>query len=391
MRPLPPKKPSKDEREKLVLLGLVELYIKEGKPIGSTTLKGCGFDDLSSATIRNYFAHLEETGFLKQQHASGGRIPTSAAFKLYADEIQKHTSPYRPLEAERILNTFTAETKEVSTYLQKCAETLSEMTQTAVFLSSPRFDQDFILDVKMVAVDSSRCLCVLVTDFGVIKTEILYTDKKLSSFTLKRIEQYFQAKITAREKPEMPKEEEILATRFYNEVMLRHIVSYSNFSSIDILKTGFSRLLSQGDFTDDAQGLAMGLSLFEDSEALRRLLSESCKAQGLTYWIGEGLSNLHSEIPSSSACAALAVPYKINQTTVGAIGLLGPVRLPYKELFAMLQLCAEGIGQSLTRSLYKFKISYRQPKASFLQDQQQNTSSIGAVSSLLIEEKKHKE
>ena len=189
----------------------------------------------------------------------------------------------------------------------------------------------------------------------------------------------------------MPKEEEILATRFYNEVMLRHIVSYSNFSSIDILKTGFSRLLSQGDFTDDAQGLAMGLSLFEDSEALRRLLSESCKAQGLTYWIGEGLSNLHGEIPSSSACAALAVPYKINQTTVGAIGLLGPVRLPYKELFAMLQMCAEGIGQSLTRSLYKFKISYRQPKASFLQHQQHNTSSIGAVSSLLIEEKKHKE
>src|ERR1041385_7683673 len=85
MKPLMPKKPAKSQREKLILFALVELYLKTGKPIGSNTLKDNWFENLSSATIRNYFAKLEEGGYLKQQHSSGGRSPTPLAYKLYAD------------------------------------------------------------------------------------------------------------------------------------------------------------------------------------------------------------------------------------------------------------------------------------------------------------------
>ncbi|HEX4839979.1 MAG TPA: heat-inducible transcriptional repressor HrcA, partial [Rhabdochlamydiaceae bacterium] len=81
MKSLIPRKPPKDKREKWVLLGLVELYLETGKPVGSNTLRENGFDSLSSATIRNYFSKLEEDGFLKQQHSSGGRIPTSSAYR----------------------------------------------------------------------------------------------------------------------------------------------------------------------------------------------------------------------------------------------------------------------------------------------------------------------
>ena len=82
------KKPAKDERERLVLLGLVELYLETGKPVGSSTLREHGFQNLSSATIRNYFAKLEKGGFLKQQHSSGGRIPTEGAYKLYVETLK---------------------------------------------------------------------------------------------------------------------------------------------------------------------------------------------------------------------------------------------------------------------------------------------------------------
>src|SRR5579872_6156120 len=82
---LPPKKLPKTDRENAVLLGLIELYLKTGKPIGSHTLQENGFESLSSATIRNYFSKMEEAGYLKQQHTSGGRIPTEKAFRLYAD------------------------------------------------------------------------------------------------------------------------------------------------------------------------------------------------------------------------------------------------------------------------------------------------------------------
>ncbi|MBI5345703.1 MAG: heat-inducible transcriptional repressor HrcA, partial [Chlamydiae bacterium] len=75
---------TKQDKETAILFGLIELYIKMGEPIGSNSLREKGFEYMSSATIRNYFAKLEENGLLAQQHASGGRIPTPKAFELYA-------------------------------------------------------------------------------------------------------------------------------------------------------------------------------------------------------------------------------------------------------------------------------------------------------------------
>ena len=85
---LPAKKLPKNDREQAVLLGLIELFLKMGKPIGSHTLQENGFESLSSATIRNYFGKMEEAVFAKQQHTSGGRIPTEKAFRLLARAIE---------------------------------------------------------------------------------------------------------------------------------------------------------------------------------------------------------------------------------------------------------------------------------------------------------------
>ena len=86
-KPIPIKRMGKQERERKVLLGLVEYYIQTGKPVGSNTLKEAGFEDLSSATIRNYFANLEEEGYLVQSHSSGGRIPTDLSYRTYAEHV----------------------------------------------------------------------------------------------------------------------------------------------------------------------------------------------------------------------------------------------------------------------------------------------------------------
>jgi heat-inducible transcriptional repressor len=357
MKPLAPKKPAKDRREKLVLFGLIELFLQTGKPVGSNTLRENGFEAMSSATIRNYFSKLEEDGLLKQQHSSGGRIPTPAAYKLYA---QTHRD--KPLvddkERQRLRRHLLKETREVATYLQQAAETISKITKCAVFLSSPRFDQDFILDVKLLAIDHHRCLVALITDFGLVHTEILRSEKKLSNFTLKRFESYFSWKMNGLDKPALDQEEEEIASRFYKEAMLRHIVSYTNFSTEDIYKTGFSELLTYPDF-NEASALAHGLSLFENGSQLRNILHECCNGGSLSCWIGD---DLYAFAPSASACSVVAVPYKINQSIAGALAVLGPTRIPYRHLFGILQVASDLITESLTRNLYKFKITFRQPK-----------------------------
>ena len=361
MKNLPPKKPSKDEREKLILIGLVELYLKTGKPVGSQTLQEQGFETFSSATLRNYFSKLEEQGFLKQQHSSGGRIPTNLAYKIYADSLNQPIF-LEEKEKKTLGQSLFQETRELHTYLQKCAETISELSQGAVFLSFPRFDQDFVLDVKIVSIDIHRLLCIFITDFGSIHTEALYTDKKLSSFDIKRIELFFRWKITGLDKPDLTEKEEKRALYFYNEAMLRHIVDYSNFSCNDLMKTGFSKMLHYLDF-NDASSLANGLALFENNAALQSLLSECCQKKTLTYWIGEELSSFSSH---AASCSVISIPYYIHQSAVGSLGILCPNRSPYKRLFALMHTASEMISSSLTKSLYKFKISYRRPNAAQL-------------------------
>ena len=386
MKSLMPKKPAKDQREKLILFGLVELYLRMGTPIGSNTLRENGFDSLSSATIRNYFSRLEEEGYVKQHHSSGGRIPTALAFKSYA---QGHlTHPQIPAEEKKEIDRLLKkETREVAAFLLQTTEKISEITRCAAFLSAPRFDQDFILEIKLLHIDHNRLLSVLLTDFGLVRTEVLYTDKKLSNFTIKRLEAYFNWRLTGIEKPTLDAEEEALGAALYKELMLRHIVGYTNFSSEDLFQAGFSKLLGYPDF-NDAAALASGLSLFENKQMLRQLLSSAAESGKLACWIGEDLRPFS---PEATACSVIAIPYRINQTICGSFGILGPNRIPYRELFGQMQCIAESLSDSLTKSVYKFKISFRSPKPSNLEFQKSHPGFLDQSHTMLLEDQSTKE
>jgi heat-inducible transcriptional repressor len=354
---VPSKKNHKSNREKQVLLGLVEFYLNTGKPVGSHTLQNAGFENISSATIRNYFANLEEEGYLSQQHASSGRIPTPKAFRLYAEEYVE-TTVISPEDEQALRPLRTMESREIAAYLQQAAEMLSQLTHQAVFLSAPRFDQDFVVDLKLVAIDHARCLGILVTDFGVVQPEIIFVDKKLNAFSVKRLEQYFHWRLTGHDKPSaITKEEELLGQKIYNELMVRYIVGYSNFTDEEIFRTGFSKLAAYTDYQTPS-ALAVSLALFEDAHNMRLLLRECAKHNRLKVWIGEDLMPFSKEVP---ACSVLAIPYKINQHNVGSLGLLGPIQIPYRRLFGILRVFSEYISETLTRHVFKYKLSFRQP------------------------------
>lgn len=376
----------KNDKEKKILFSLVDYYIQTGKPVGSNTLKEMELNHLSSATIRNYFAHLEQGGYLKQQHTSGGRIPTERAFKCYAfDGIPKSdaalTFKEYAAELEALRN---METREIATYLQQAAETLSKLTETAIFLSAPRFDHDFIIDLKVTVVDARRCLCILITDFGAIQTEVIYTDKKISAFMAKKLESYFQWRLTGKNKPEHLEQEDLaLAQKLYQELMLRYIISYSNFTQDEIYRTGFSKLLSHADF-QETSSFATTLTLFENAHSMSLLLKETTKLNTLKFWIGEDLIPYCSTLPN---CTVIAIPYKVNQIPVGAIGLLGPIRTPYRTWFQLMHAFADSISQSLTRNVYKYKLSFRQPEEKPSYFLKEENRLIGQSRLILIEDK----
>lgn len=349
---------SKETRKLRVLLGLVGLFLEDGVPVGSKTLQTHGFKEISSATIRNYFAQLENEGYLQQQHVSGGRIPTAKGLRFYADAFLDWDALSKTSE-EKIRQATQKETKEIASYLQSCADQLAKIAKCAVFISAPRFDQDFIRELKLVAIDSRRFLCVIITEFGIVNTEILNADDKINTFSLKRIERYFQWRITGHNEPsDLTQQEQFYAQKFYNEILVRYIVSYSNYIDEDIYRTGFSALLNYPDY-HDPNTLAQTLSLFENAKSMSLLLRETTSQKRLKYWIEDDLCLYTSYIPK---CCVIAHPYSIHTQMAGGIGILGPSRVPYKELFGLIRYFSHNLSLGLTKNLYKHKIHYRKPE-----------------------------
>ena len=319
------------------------------------TLQEAGFESLSTATIRNYFSKMEAQGYLNQPHTSGGRIPTSKAFRLYADHYRQQ-GLLEGSQEEAFNQVFKKDSREIATTIHRAAEVLSEEAGCAVFVSTPRFDQDFVQDIRLVRLDSTKLLSVLITDFGLIHTETIYLDHPVDEPFLRSAEEYFLWRMNKGLKPLFLNEADAkLAQRIYNEVMVRHVVGYANFPVEDVLRTGLSKLLSYHEF-NDAAALSRSLSLLEDESLMRQILREASRKGDLVSWIGDELC---PHVPPESDCAVIAIPYRINQTIAGAVALLGPTRLPYRNLFGLLQAFSGHLSQKLTDSLYKFKITFR--------------------------------
>ena len=346
----------KSDKEKSILLGLVELYIKTGKPIGSKTLQQAGFDFFSSATIRNYFSKLEKEGLLLQQHVSGGRIPTGKAFREYANAfIDKPILGKK--EQDVLFKHLKKEHKEIKSYLEESSSFLSEQTKCSVFLSLPYFEQDFIHDIKLISLDKRKILCVIITEFGLVRTEIFYLPKDIDDKERKIFEDFFLWRLGKKDKPFFRDKKSLskLAQYFYNEIMLKHLTHFHS-SNENIYTTGISKLLTYKEFADPTI-FADSLSFFEDKNKIHALLNECSKINRLTCWIGDELIEFSQK--DFLHFSIIAIPYRIHQAAVGTIALLGPTRLDYPHLFGMLKTFSDILSDTLTKAIYKFKISFR--------------------------------
>ena len=216
------------------------------------TLQENGFESLSTATIRNYFSKMEETGYLKQQHTSGGRIPTEKAFRLYAD-THKNQGCVEEGQEEILDEALKSENREIATLINRSADVLSEMTNCAVFVSDAPLRSRLC---PRYPADRTRLFETLVRPHHRFRpyphrNHLSRTSGR--SFLLAKREEYFLWRMNKGEKPLFRDEAEAkLAQRIYNEMMVRHVVGYANFSHEDILRAGLSKLLAYPEFNDAA-------------------------------------------------------------------------------------------------------------------------------------------
>ena len=381
-----PKSRDREERCRAVLFALIEAYILTGRPVGSAALQRGGFEELSSATIRNYLAAFEEEGLLDQEHSSAGRVPTALAFQLYADERLRN--PTLSENHQRHLEALVRPAgKEVGAYLQECAARMSEASQCASFCLAPRFDQDMVVRIRLVEIDSRRILAVMITDFGLVYPETISLDRSFSRQELRLLESLLQGRLEGSLHEDQHAWDRVgLAERIYSELLMRHMARYSSIWQDELYRCGTSQLLSYPELSR-AEALSPAVALLEHPKFLSSLCHQAMAERQLCTWIGEELP-LQSERPLD--CAVIIAPYSIRGLPVGAIGCMGPLRLPYGELAGLLQAASDLISGHLTRSLYQFKLSYRQAVSSpGAIEGVQGSNTIDRPSGLLLEDHRY--
>lgn len=349
----------RDIKAQELLLGLVDLYIQNGKPIGSQTLKQEGFEHLSSATIRNYFAWLDKENFLEQIHTSGGRIPTDLAWRRYWDQRSCEplsSSTLRELEDIFQISEQKSDTTILYDELQSLSDILAKWSGCASFIVTPRFDHDSLTHVKLWPFQVNRWVVLTRSQMGIFRHELIASSHLNQPFRLAHLEHSLEQKIRnpLATLQDLTEAEEKVLQEIYSELMVRQLLQHAHAQERVWLRSGLSNLLNHPEFSE-ANTLAQALHFFEHRRSREKLMQLMQTASTTQTWIGGEMQQL---VCPSKAGSLLACPFFVHQQMVGLVGLIGPRRLPYIKLRHGLEHVARIISHYLTREYYVFKLAY---------------------------------
>src|SRR5450755_1453987 len=185
------------ERAQHLLRILIESYIRDGQPVGSRALSRESGLQLSSATVRNVMADLEDLGFVASPHTSAGRIPTDKGYRFFVDTLLQ----VRPLDeaaSSHIRRQFEAGRDNSTDLIATVSQLLSSVTQLAGVVTLPRTRGAQISQVEFVTLSENRVLVVLVFNDREVQNRIIQTDKRYSSDELKRASNFLNEQLRGR-------------------------------------------------------------------------------------------------------------------------------------------------------------------------------------------------
>lgn len=171
------------ERKHTILRAIIQNYLETGEPVGSRTLSKSTDLKLSSATIRNEMADLEDLGYIFQPHTSAGRIPSDKGYRLYVDMLMQD----KEQELEDLKSVMLEKTDRVEKVLKQAARVLAANTNYATLVSSPVNRRNTLKFIQLSQVDTEQIVAVIVMGGNMIKNKIIHVGETLGSETLLKL------------------------------------------------------------------------------------------------------------------------------------------------------------------------------------------------------------
>jgi heat-inducible transcriptional repressor len=330
-------------RAQKILHAVITEYLTVGDAVGSRTVTRRHDLGLSPATVRNVMADLEDLGLLEQRHSSAGRVPTPTGLRFFIDSLLK-VRGLSAREKEEIRERVVAPTPDE--VVQRASRLLSDLTQHAAVIIAPDPDQQRLQQIEFVPLRDGKLIAVLVTTDGRIENRLIVDDVETQK--LERIHNYLNQQLsgmTLDEVRECVIRELGEDKNKYDEAIslalrLGHAVFVAQPDrSAEVLISGQANLLDDAFAQDRARDL---LKTLEDKETLIRLLDRTRGAEGLQVFLGA--ETAMSALVGSSV---VAVSYGPEDQPIGALAVIGPMRMNYGKVMSVVDVTAETVSRLL--------------------------------------------
>ena len=331
------------ERKRLILQAIVESHIRYGEPVGSKTLTENQQLTCSSATIRNEMAELESMGFLEQPHASAGRVPTELGYRFYVDTLaQKYRMT--AMEIEQINRTLRQRIGELDGILESASRLVSSFTNYTAVAIRPRSKSGTIERIESAYLSEHSFVLVFVFSGGEVKTRNIYTPLSVGQDEFATYMQVLNLAFTGLTGDEITLSRIVEAEKLLGD--LAPLVNPAVKAMYEVMNEagggdlrieGVNHLLEYPEYSEPAQLKEM-LDLFENKENILKLVSSAEESTDLQVHIGS-----ENAIGAMSNSAFVYRTVRRGGKVVGAVGVIGPTRMDYSRVIAILNHLSEGI------------------------------------------------
>jgi len=336
------------ERASVLLKALVEHHIREGQPVGSSTLRKAAGLPVSAATIRNVMSDLEERGYLHSPHTSAGRVPTALGYRVFVDSLLQ----VQPLEEEAIsvLRAELHPDKSSTELVQSASTLLANITAQAGLVTVPKQETNQLRQVEFLPLSGDRVLVILVVNEREVQNRIIHTRRIFTEEELRDaaalVNQRYAGHPLSAVKERIVREMREARSQIDN--YLEEALNLANQAlerekaEDEYVMAGKSRLLG-GATAEEMDRLRELFDSFERRKDLLHLLERCTRAEGVQIFIGE-----EAGYEVFGDFSVVTAPYSDGVRTLGVLGVIGPTRMAYNRVIPIVDVTARMLSSALS-------------------------------------------
>lgn len=326
-----------DDRKWKIFYAIIQTYLETGEPVGSRTISKYADLNLSSATIRNEMADLEEMGLIIQPHTSAGRIPSDKGYRLYVDHLMEQKEQEVKEQQELLIQ----KQDKMELILKQVVRVLANNTNYATMITAPRYHTTKLKFIQLSAISEEQLLAVVVTEGNIVKNKMLHFRHGLDNEMVLKLNILLNTSLNGLALEEINlamitrmKEQAGIHSEVVSQVLDAVAEAIQMEDDMEIYTSGATNIFKYPELSDSERASEL-ISAFEDKKELANLINESLEEEnstGIQVYIGN-----EAPIRKMRDCSVVTATYELGEGVQGTIGIIGPKRMDYEKVVDSLK------------------------------------------------------